>query len=116
MKTRKRTLRATLPVWVLATLLASLTVGCAAHRDLDRFSSPYPRPTANLILSARSDVTVDPQLFAYRSTWPSTEGDTSLGQTVHYRILWYDRQSLWPNRHDYSYRTFRSYREGTQIR
>jgi len=92
--------------------------GCASQqpRRDSQFARPHYRVSPGLILNTSQPNPIDPQVFAYRSLWPAAEGDTPLGETTYYREVWHDRQTLWPNQPDYSYRLFRSYRVGTRIR
>jgi len=106
-------------VLVLVILLSTILIpGCSEHRCAD---TPIPfifetRVNPNLILNASGRASLDPQLFAYRRPWPATEGGTRLRETTRYRQVWYNRQTLWPNRHDHSFKLFRSYRKGTHLR
>lgn len=98
----------------IATLALILPTGCAQQRsqpDQPCLGS-HARVSASMILAPSQGCAVDPQLFSYRSLWPATLGQTHLGETTIYRELWHDRQSLWPNRSDHSYKLFRSYRMG----
>ncbi len=90
-------------------------IGCAQSQKSDIV---YYRPTVSpkMILYSAGETTLDPQIFAYRSDWPATEGNAQIGQMIYYREYWYDRQSLYPNHNDSSYKLFQGYRFGKELR
>jgi len=107
-----------LPLFIVAILLTIIFLsGCAEHRrtlwpDLMRFTTHVsPKLIVNTVLPPA----IDPQLFAHRSLWPAADGYANLRDTVDFTELWYDRQTLWPSRHDHSFKLFRSRRHGSQI-
>jgi len=70
------------------------------------------------ILSARGGYgaqVIDPQSFAFRSTWPSTEGPYQVYQTVYFHERWYNYQSLFSTP-DQTFKRFESHRSGVEFR
>jgi len=47
-----------------------------------------------------------------RAEWPTAPGFTSLGEVVHFRLWWYDRQGTGEHDRDYGFRRFEYYRTG----
>ena len=105
---------------IVAGLLLGLALlsGCAERRAAEDTDSFLFTTTVSpgLLLNTSGRPGLDAQLFAFRSSWPSTEGYVDLGETVFYRVTWYDRQAVWPNARDYSYRLFQSWRTGSHVR
>jgi len=104
---------------LLLLLPLVIVCSCAQHRSPAEQTEPVSRYTGvspMLLLNPTQGPKVDPQLFAFRSPWPSTPGPIDLGQTIYYREFWYDRQWIRPNAPDSSYKLSEGYRSGFRYR
>ncbi|NLE29097.1 MAG: hypothetical protein GX629_05455 [Phycisphaerae bacterium] len=107
-------------IGIAIMVLATLITGCSHQQDetisylcfdpQDQIVSP------KLILRSSKEQSIDPQIIACRSDWPSTTGDLELSRITSYRQYWHDRQSASANIPDYSYRRTESYRYGESFR
>jgi hypothetical protein len=105
-------------IMVLVTMLSGCSNQCCDEKYKSAECVYYYEPTISpkMILRSKKDPPVDPQIFAYRSDWPSTEGDVDFARITTYREYWYNRQSGSGNIPDYTYRQVQSYRTGVSIK
>ncbi|MFA5865698.1 MAG: hypothetical protein WC975_13575 [Phycisphaerae bacterium] len=107
-------------VGVAIMTLVTFLAGCSQDNRVDyerTLAYSYtPAVSPKMLLRAPGETSIDPQLFVYRSDWPSTPGETDLGQVTTYQEYSYNRQSLAPGVPDFSYNLFQSYRSGTSVK
>ncbi len=102
---------------LILAIMPILIVSCAQTQKNNSGLVYFPPAVSpNLILHAPGEYAINPQTFAYRSDWPSAEGSAKLGQIIYYREYWYNRQSMYPSQNDNSYKLFRGYRVGQEIK
>ena len=71
------------------------------------------RKRSLLFLPVAGLTVVPPRAFG-RADWPTTPGSYSLGETVYYRLWWYDRQRIGRHGQDYGWRRFEYSRAGVR--
>ena len=103
-------------IMMMVVLISGCSQNCSNNYREIVYFEPYPVVSPKLLLRSQREESVDPQIFAYRSDWPSTTGEIELGRTTFYRQYWYNRQSLSPNVRDTSFSLFEGYRYGTTVR
>jgi hypothetical protein len=118
-------------LWILLFAAFSALGGCARQshqmtrvpccspadhgsRGLYQASLDGERRRASLIFAAEPGLTPIPADQIARADWPTTQGRTSYGQTVDYRLYVYDQQGVGPYYADYTQRTFTSWTTGQQ--
>jgi len=115
MKTKKIIDKELIITSVLLIFLPVFIVSCAQSKSSGVVYFPHS-VSPKLILNSPGEYALDPQTFAYRSDWPSAEGSAQLGQIIYYREYWYNRQSMYPGQNDNSYKLFRGYRVGQELK
>ncbi len=93
-----------------------ILIGCSQSKDTTNIVYYHPTISPKLILNSPGEYGINPQAFAYRSDWPCVEGSAQLGQMIYYREYWYNRESMYPSQNDNSYKLFRGYRVGQELK
>ncbi len=107
-------LRRSRSIAALLVVGLSLLGGCSSQTESVTFIDTSV--SSDLLLSTSTSPGVDPELFAYRSSWPAAETYIDLGETTYYEVDWYSDQRIRQPGQENSHVYFRSYRTGTRIR